>query len=162
MKQVIVLMGSKSDWKIMKECSLTLKEFGIEHECRVLSAHRTPKELKQYVNDSEKNGAEVFIAGAGGAAHLAGVLASETTKPILGVPLPAWSLDGLDSLLSTAQMPSGIPVATFAIGKAGAINAAIFAVQILAVKNPTLFNKIEVYRKKKSEQILSERLTLDE
>ena len=158
--EVVVVMGSKSDWKIMQECSIILNQFNIKHECRVLSAHRTPEELKAFLLDSEKNGAKVFIAGAGGAAHLAGVVASSTTKPVLGVPLPAWSLDGLDSLLSTVQMPSGIPVATFAIGKAGAINAALFSIQILSVTNPELSKKMNDFRKEKAEAILNEKLTL--
>ena len=120
---VIVLMGSKSDWETMQNAAATLAEFGVEHESRVLSAHRTPKETTEYVSKAESRGVEVVIAAAGGAAHLAGVCAAHTTLPVLGVPMTS-ALNGLDSLLSTVQMPGGIPVGTLAVGKAGATNAA--------------------------------------
>jgi len=119
-------MGSKTDWEVMKHGSETLKQFGITHESRVLSAHRTPHESAEFVTNSERGGVQVFICAAGGAAHLAGVVAALTVRPVLACPMKGWALDGLDSLLSMAQMPAGIPVGTFAIGKAGAINAALW------------------------------------
>ena len=144
-KLVQVIMGSKSDWKIMIYCSDTLKKFKINHEVKVISAHRTPARLRKYLNETKKNKTEVIIAGAGGAAHLAGVAASLTTLPVLGVPIES-KLKGLDSLLSTVQMPSGIPVGTLAIGKAGAINAALLAISILSVRYKKIQNKLRVYR----------------
>lgn len=156
---VAIIMGSKSDWDVMRNASETLKEFGVAHECRVLSAHRTPKETADYVAAASGNGTEVIIAGAGGAAHLAGVAAAHTTLPILGVPMESASLKGLDSLLSTVQMPAGIPVATFSIGKPGAINAALFAVSLLGAKRAEMHEAISAYRKKKADKILSEVLT---
>jgi 5-(carboxyamino)imidazole ribonucleotide mutase len=155
---VAIIMGSKSDWDVMRNASETLKEFGVAHECRVLSAHRTPKETADYVAAASGNGMEVIIAAAGGAAHLAGVAAAHTTLPILGVPMESASLKGLDSLLSTVQMPAGIPVATFSIGKPGAINAALFAVSLLGAKRSELHEAISGYRKKKADKILSEEL----
>ena len=142
---VSIIMGSKSDWKTMIHCSDTLKKFGIKHEVKVISAHRTPARLRKYLNETKKNKTEVIIAGAGGAAHLAGVAASLTTLPVLGVPIES-KLKGLDSLLSTVQMPSGIPVGTLAIGKAGAINAALLAISILSVRYKKIQNKLRVYR----------------
>ena len=139
-------MGSKSDWKTMIHCSNTLKEFSIKHVVKVISAHRTPTRLHKFLNDAKKNKTEIIIAGAGGAAHLAGVAASLTTLPVLGVPIES-KLKGLDSLLSTVQMPSGIPVGTLAIGKAGAINAALLAVCILSTKYEKIHKKLIVYRK---------------
>ena len=127
--QVGILMGSASDWGTMKSAADTLEELGVAHEARVLSAHRTPAETAEYASTAEARGLGVIIAAAGGAAHLAGVVAAHTLLPVIGVPMQAWSLDGLDSLLSTVQMPRGIPVATVAIGKAGAVNAAILATQ---------------------------------
>jgi len=138
-----VIMGSKSDWKTMIHCCDTLKKFKIKYEVNVISAHRTPARLHKFLKKSEKNKTEIIIAAAGGAAHLAGVTASITTLPVLGVPIES-KLKGLDSLLSTVQMPSGIPVGTLAIGKAGAINAALLAVSILSVR----YKKIEVKLKK--------------
>ncbi len=138
-------MGSKSDWDIMKNCCETLKSFNIKHEVRVISAHRTPKRLEKFIKESEKNGTEVIIAAAGGAAHLAGVTAALTTIPVLGVPMES-VLKGIDSMLSTAQMPAGVPVATFAIGKAGAINSALFAVATLSRKYPNILKKLQAYR----------------
>ena len=140
-------MGSKSDWKgTMEHCSNTLKQFGIKHDVRVISAHRTPKRLHAYLRDAEKNKMEVIIAAAGMSAHLAGVTASLTTIPVLGVPTES-KLKGLDSLLSTVQMPSGIPVGTLAIGKAGAINAALLAASILSVRYKNIQIKLKKYRK---------------
>jgi 5-(carboxyamino)imidazole ribonucleotide mutase len=154
---VAVLMGSKSDWETMGAASETLAEFSIPHESRVLSAHRTPEELVAFMKEAESRGCQVFIAGAGGAAHLAGVVASKTVKPVLGVPIPS-VLNGLDSLLSTVQMPGGIPVGTLAIGKAGATNAALLAVSILGTSRPELLDKIAAYRKKRADKILEETL----
>ena len=143
-----IIMGSKSDWAgTMEHCSQTLKQFGIKHEVRVISAHRTPKRLHKFLNEAEKNKIEVIIAGAGGAAHLAGVAASVTTLPVLGVPIES-RLKGLDSLLSTAQMPSGIPVGTLAIGKAGAINSALLAISILSLRHKEIYSTLVKYRNK--------------
>jgi 5-(carboxyamino)imidazole ribonucleotide mutase len=154
---VNILMGSKSDWEVMKNASDTLKQFGITHECRVLSAHRTPHETSEYVTGAEVRGVQVIIAAAGGAAHLAGVCAAHTVLPVLGVPMES-KLLGLDSLLSTAQMPGGIPVGTLAVGKAGAINAALLAVAIMGTQNPELRKKLHQFRKDQAEKILKEKL----
>ncbi len=154
---VIVLMGSKSDWDVMKNTSDTLTSFDVAHECRVLSAHRTPSQVVDLISAAESNGVEVCIAAAGGAAHLAGVVAAHTTLPVLGVPMTS-ALNGLDSLLSTVQMPAGIPVGTLAIGKAGATNAALLAIAILANKRPDLRTRIHEFRKKQEEKILAETL----
>jgi 5-(carboxyamino)imidazole ribonucleotide mutase len=154
---VVVLMGSKSDWDVMQHADALLTQFGIEHECRVLSAHRTPKETAEFVSKAESRGVEVVIAAAGGAAHLAGVCAAHTTLPVLGVPMTS-ALNGLDSLLSTAQMPGGIPVGTFAIGKAGATNAGLFAAAILALSRPELKKKLHAYRKAQTDKVLGEKL----
>ena len=153
--RVGVLMGSASDWPTMKRASEMLDSFGIAHECNALSAHRNAQLLREYIVDAEKRGIEVFICAAGGAAHLAGVVAAHTEKPVLGCPMQAWSLDGLDSLLSTVQMPKGIPVATFAIGGAGATNAAIFAVQMLANGDSELSARVTAFRKNQSETVTS-------
>ncbi len=155
---VNILMGSKSDWEVMKNASDTLNQFGVAHECRVLSAHRTPKETAEYVSGAEERGVEVVIAAAGGAAHLAGVCAAHTVLPVLGVPMES-KLLGLDSLLSTAQMPGGIPVGTLAVGKAGAVNAALLAIAILGLKDPELRKKIKQYRADQADKILKEKLT---
>jgi len=142
-----VIMGSKSDWTgTMEHCSDTLKQLGIKHEVRVISAHRTPKRLHKFLTEAEKNKMEIIIAAAGMSAHLAGVTASLTTLPVLGVPTES-KLKGLDSLLSTVQMPSGIPVGTLAIGKAGAINAALLAASILSVRYKKIENKLKKYRR---------------
>ena len=142
-----VIMGSKSDWSgTMEHCSATLKQFGIKHDVRVISAHRTPKRLHKFLKEAEKKKMEIIIAAAGMSAHLAGVTAALTTLPVLGVPVES-KLKGLDSLLSTVQMPSGIPVGTLAIGKAGAINAALLAVSILSVRYKEVKNKLEIYRR---------------
>ena len=141
-----IIMGSKSDWKgTMEHCSDTLKQFGIKHDVKVISAHRTPKRLHKFLKEAEKNKMEIIIAAAGMSAHLAGVTASLTTLPVLGVPIES-KLKGLDSLLSTVQMPSGIPVGTLAIGKAGAINAALLSVSILSTKHRNIYNKLVAYR----------------
>ncbi len=150
-----VLMGSKSDWETMSHCVATLEELGIPCEARVLSAHRTPDEAASYAETAEERGLEVIIAAAGGAAHLAGVMASKTTLPVLGVPMKGWSLDGLDSLLSTVQMPGGIPVGTLAIGKAGAINAGLLAGQILALKHDRIRVAVKADRDARREAVLS-------
>jgi 5-(carboxyamino)imidazole ribonucleotide mutase len=153
-----ILMGSKSDWETMQHVSETLAKFGVASESRVLSAHRTPKETTEYVGSAASRGLEVLVAGAGGAAHLAGIAAAHTTLPVLGVPMESPSLKGLDSLLATVQMPGGIPVATFAIGKPGAINAALFAVAILAGKRPELVKKLEDFRTEQAVKVLKETL----
>ena len=143
-----VIMGSKSDWfNVMEHCSKTLKYFGVKHDVKVISAHRTPKRLHEFLKKAEKNNMEVIIAAAGMSAHLAGVTASLTTIPVLGVPTES-KLKGLDSLLSTVQMPSGIPVGTLAIGKAGAINAALLAVSILSTRYKKIEIKLKKYRSK--------------
>ena len=141
-----VIMGSKSDWAgTMEHCSITLKQFGIKHDVKVISAHRTPKRLHKFLKEAKKNKMEIIIAAAGMSAHLAGVTASLTTLPVLGVPTES-KLKGLDSLLSTVQMPAGIPVGTLAIGKAGAINAALLAASILSVKYRNIHHKLTKYR----------------
>ncbi|HEY6930681.1 MAG TPA: 5-(carboxyamino)imidazole ribonucleotide mutase [Thermoanaerobaculia bacterium] len=155
---VAIIMGSKSDWDTMRHAAETLDRFGVSHEARVLSAHRTPKQTSEYVEQAEQRGIQVVIAGAGGAAHLAGVAAAHTILPVLGVPMESGSLKGLDSLLSTAQMPGGIPVGTLAIGKPGATNAALLAVAILARARPELAEKIRAFRREQAERILKETL----
>ena len=155
---VIVIMGSKSDWEVMKNSADTLAEFGVPHECRVMSAHRTPGLVTEFVSTAEKRGVEVVIAAAGGAAHLAGVAAAHTLLPVLGVPMETKSLGGLDSLLSTVQMPGGIPVGTLAIGSAGAKNAALLAIAILANARPELREKLKAFRKKQADKVLAEKL----
>jgi 5-(carboxyamino)imidazole ribonucleotide mutase len=151
-----VMMGSRSDWDVMRAASETLKKFGIEHESRVLSAHRSPKLTADYASSAEERGLEVIIAAAGGAAHLAGVVAAHTILPVLGVPMESASLKGLDSLLSTVQMPGGIPVGTLAIGKPGATNAALLAVAILGGKRPELREKLRAFRAEQAEKIARE------
>jgi 5-(carboxyamino)imidazole ribonucleotide mutase len=155
---VAVMMGSKSDWETMRQASAILAEFGVPHESRVLSAHRTPGLTTEYVSSAESRGLEVIIAAAGGAAHLAGVAAAHTVLPVLGVPMHTSALSGLDSLLSTVQMPAGIPVGTLAIGPAGARNAALFAIAILAGSRPELRQKLKAYRASQSEKIAKETL----
>ena len=144
--QVGVLMGSASDWPTMKRTSEMLTELGILHESNAISAHRNHERLQNYLSNAEERGIEVFICAAGGAAHLAGVVAASTTRPVLGCPMQAWSLDGLDSLLSTAQMPRGVPVATFAIGSAGAVNAALFAASILGCSDEATRDRYQAFR----------------
>lgn len=150
-----VVMGSSSDWDTMTHAVSTLEALGIPCEARVLSAHRTPDESAEYAATAEERGLEVIIAAAGGAAHLAGVMASKTVLPVLGVPMKGWSLDGLDSLLSTVQMPRGVPVGTLAIGKAGAVNAALFAGQILGAKHPEYRNAVRADREARKAQALA-------
>jgi 5-(carboxyamino)imidazole ribonucleotide mutase len=150
---VAVIMGSRSDWETMEHTVTTLTKLEIAHEVRVLSAHRTPNALEEFVADVEARGAQVFIAAAGGAAHLAGVVASKTLRPVLGVPMGT-QLGGLDSLLSTVQMPAGIPVATLAIGRAGAVNAALLAAAILARTDPELTDRLRRYRKEQAQAVL--------
>lgn len=150
-----VIMGSKSDWETMEHCAKTLTEMGIPHEVRVLSAHRTPDQLLEYAGTAESRGLEVIIAAAGGAAHLAGVTAAKTILPVLGVPMESKALKGLDSLLSTVQMPGGIPVGTLAIGKPGAINAALFAAAILGGTHRQFREAIRKYRAKQAAAILA-------
>ena len=155
---VIVVMGSKSDWETMRQADEVLTKFDVAHECRVLSAHRTPAQTAEYISQAESRGVEVVIAAAGGAAHLAGVCAAHTVLPVLGVPMESASLKGMDSLLSTVQMPAGIPVGTLAIGPAGARNAALLAVAILANSRPELREKLRQFRKEQSEKVLRETL----
>src|SRR5437879_8723313 len=154
-----ILMGSKSDWETMEHAANTLDELGVPHEVRVLSAHRTPDQLLEYAAAAEERGLAVLIAAAGGAAHLAGVTAAKTILPVLGVPMESASLKGLDSLLSTVQMPGGIPVGTLAIGKAGATNAALLAIAILANKRPELREKLRQFRAEQADKILRETLS---
>jgi 5-(carboxyamino)imidazole ribonucleotide mutase len=151
---VSILMGSTSDLEVMEAARVALTELAVPHETRVLSAHRTPDALFEYVSTAADRGIEVLVAGAGGAAHLPGVVAAKTILPVLGVPIPSGHLLGLDALLSIVQMPRGIPVATFAIGKAGAANAALFAVAILAAKRPLLGEKLSSWRKEQAEKLL--------
>jgi 5-(carboxyamino)imidazole ribonucleotide mutase len=155
---VNILMGSKSDWSTMQHTRDMLEQFGIANECRVLSAHRTPAETTDYVSGAEERGVEVIIAAAGGAAHLAGVCAAHTVLPVLGVPMTGWATDGMDALLATVQMPRGIPVGTLAIGKAGAVNAALLAIAILANNRPELRQQIKDYRQSQADAILAESL----
>ena len=150
---VAVIMGSKSDWDTMRHADETLSQFGIDHECRVISAHRSPSLAAEFGSTAESRGLEVVIAAAGGAAHLAGVLAAHTTLPVLGVPMRSEALNGIDSLLATVQMPAGIPVATLAIGKPGAVNAALFAVAILANTRPDLREKLHDFRAAQEKKI---------
>ena len=145
-KPVAIIMGSDSDLPVVSEAVKVLKEMGVGSEVRVMSAHRTPKAVHDFVASAEKSGVKVFIAAAGGAAHLAGVVASLTTRPVIGIPIEGGSLGGLDALLSTVQMPAGVPVATVAVGKAGAVNAGILACQILALSDETLAAKLADYK----------------
>jgi len=158
MSTVGIVMGSTSDWDVMKEAAQQLKNFGLSYEARALSAHRTPAELEAWIKDMEARGCQAFIAGAGGAAHLAGVVAATTMLPVLGVPIPSKYLKGLDSLLSIVQMPKGIPVATFAIGEAGAGNAGLFAVAMLALNDKPLADKLKAFRAKQAETVKNAKL----
>ena len=150
---VAVIMGSKSDWDTMRHAAEVLKQFGVAHECKVMSAHRTPRLVSDYVTQAESRGTEVLIAAAGGAAHLAGVVAAHTVLPVLGVPIESQSLRGLDSLLSTVQMPGGIPVGTLAIGKPGATNAALLAVAILGNSRPELRDRLKQFREEQAAKV---------
>jgi 5-(carboxyamino)imidazole ribonucleotide mutase len=155
MKPVIgIVMGSASDWETMKPAAKVLEEFGISYEAKAMSAHRTPAAVMAWTSAAKANGMKAIIAAAGGAAHLAGVVAAHTTLPVLGVPMPSKHLGGLDSLLSTVQMPKGIPVATLAIGEAGAANAALFAVAILALSDPAMDKKLSEFRVKQTDAVL--------
>ena len=151
-----VVMGSKSDWDTMSHTVSTLESLGIPCEVQVMSAHRTPDVALEYAATAEERGLEVLIAAAGGAAHLAGVLAAKTTLPVLGVPMKGWALDGLDSLLSTVQMPRGVPVGTLAIGKAGAVNAALFAGQILGLSHGDIKDAVNADREERRRQVLAD------
>ncbi|SRR5260221_10905419 len=153
-----ILMGSKSDWDVMRHAAETLKQFGVPHEALVASAHRTPQRVTDYVTSAADRGIEVLVGAAGGAAHLAGVVAAQTLLPVLGVPLESQSLKGLDSLLSTVQMPAGVPVGTLAIGKPGAINAALLAIAILGNSRPELRDKLRDYRAAAAAKIEAEKL----
>jgi 5-(carboxyamino)imidazole ribonucleotide mutase len=147
-------MGSTSDWETLEHCANTLKDLEIDYELRVLSAHRTPDALEEYVPDAESRGVEVFVAAAGGAAHLAGVVASKTLRPVLGIPMGT-QLGGLDSLLSTVQMPAGIPVGTLAIGRAGAVNAALLAAAILALSDADVGKRLQQFRERQTAKVLT-------
>ncbi len=151
---VAIVMGSKSDWPVLEYTYNTLKEFGVESTVKIMSAHRTPHEACEFAENAAKNGYKVVIGAAGGAAHLSGVLAGHTILPVIGIPVKGWALDGMDSLLSTVQMPKGVPVATVAIGKAGAINAAILAVQIMALSDASLKRKLTAYKKSMAAEVL--------
>ncbi|MBA0901025.1 MAG: 5-(carboxyamino)imidazole ribonucleotide mutase [Candidatus Nitrotoga sp.] len=155
---VSIIMGSSSDWDVMQQAAHALRDFGVDYDARVISAHRSPELLLTHVRDMIAQGAQCFIAGAGGAAHLAGVIAGQTTLPVLGVPIPSKYLKGIDSLLSIVQMPKGIPVATFAIGEAGASNAALFAIAMLAINDPALAERLAAFRKKQAEIIAAIKL----
>jgi 5-(carboxyamino)imidazole ribonucleotide mutase len=154
--RVAVIMGSKSDWDTMQHASETLERLAIPHECRVVSAHRTPARMAEFAAEAQGRGLEVVIAGAGGAAHLPGMVAAQTLLPVLGVPVQSHSLQGLDSLLSIVQMPGGVPVATFAIGKAGAVNAALFAAAILAGRDPAVKEALRVFREEQTSAVLAD------
>jgi len=153
-----VIMGSKSDWETMAHADEILTRLGVAHECRVVSAHRTPDLMRQYAQEAESRGLEVIIAGAGGAAHLPGMVASHTVLPVIGVPVQSKALNGLDSLLSIVQMPGGVPVATVAIGRAGAINAALLAAGIVGNKRPDVREKVREFRRQQTESVLGETL----
>ena len=148
-----IVMGSTSDWDVMQHAARSLKDFDVSYEARALSAHRTPDLLIEWIDKMVAGGAKCFIAGAGGAAHLAGVVAAQTTLPVLAVPMPSKHLQGLDSLLSMVQMPKGIPVATFAIGEAGAANAGLFAVAMLALEDKGLAERLKAFRAKQAEAV---------
>ena len=154
-----VVMGSNSDWDVMQRAAEQLKLFGIPHEAKVVSAHRTPDLLYRYAETAKKRGLVCIIAGAGGSAHLPGMLAAKTTLPVLGVPVPTRHLKGLDSLLSIVQMPKGIPVATFAVGESGAANAGLFAVALIAEKDPKVAKKLEKFRATQTKKVLAMKLT---
>lgn len=151
-----ILLGSKSDWDTMKPCAKTFRDFGVPYEARVASAHRTPEVVRDYCLSAEERGLKVLIGAAGMAAHLAGSMAAVTHLPVLGVPMPSPLMNGLDALLSTVQMPGGVPVATFAVGKAGAMNAALFTVAMLATDDPALREKLLAHRKAMAEKVLEE------
>lgn len=153
-------MGSKSDWETMRNAAVTLEQFGVEHETRIVSAHRTPAWMIEYAEGAEARGLQVIIAGAGGAAHLPGMVAGHTLLPVIGVPIQSRALNGMDSLLSIVQMPAGVPVATMAIGRAGAVNAALLAVAILARQQPALRDALAEFRAKQVEDVMA--MSLDD
>jgi len=155
---VAVIMGSKSDWETMRHADEILTQFDVPHECRIISAHRTPARMAEFATAAESRGLEVIIAGAGGAAHLPGMVAAQTLIPVLGVPVESHALKGMDSLLSIVQMPGGIPVGTLAIGKAGAINAALLAVAILANTRPELREKLRRFREEQTTKVMNDKL----
>jgi 5-(carboxyamino)imidazole ribonucleotide mutase len=157
-----IIMGSKSDWETMRLSAEMLRDFNVPHECRIVSAHRTPEWMVEYAVQAEGRGIEVIIAGAGGAAHLPGMTAGHTLLPVIGVPIQSRALNGLDSLLSIVQMPAGVPVATMAIGRAGATNAALFAIAMLGATRPDLRAALAKFRSDRATQVMSEVLTLDE
>lgn len=156
--KVAIIMGSNSDWPIMEKAANILDDFGINYESKVVSAHRTPDLMFEFASNAKKNGFEVIIAGAGGSAHLPGMVASKTTLPVLGVPIPTKHLAGQDSLLSIVQMPKGIPVGTFAIGEAGAANAGLFAASILALHDATIQKKLDEFRQQQESNVLQMKL----
>lgn len=153
-----VIMGSKSDWETMRHAVEVLTQFGVPHEARIVSAHRTPNLMCEYASEAERRGIEVIIAGAGGAAHLPGMVAAHTILPVIGVPVQSHALQGLDSLLSIVQMPGGVPVGTMAIGKAGAINAALFAIRVVAGTRPELLEKLRAFQVEQTQKVLQETL----
>lgn len=155
---VSVIMGSKSDWETMQHADAMLTQFGVPHECQIVSAHRTPQWLTEFASEAERRGVQVIIAGAGGAAHLPGMAAAQTILPVLGVPVQSHSLNGMDSLLSIVQMPAGIPVGTLAIGKAGATNAALLAIAMLATSRPDLCEKLRAFRAEQTQNVLDDSL----
>lgn len=155
---VAVIMGSRSDWETMRHADEVLSNFGVPHECRIVSAHRTPALMGEFAAEAEKRGIQVIIAGAGGAAHLPGMVAAQTLIPVLGVPVESHALKGMDSLLSIVQMPGGIPVGTLAIGKAGATNAALLAVAILSNGDPVLREKLRRFREEQTSSVLGDKL----
>ena len=157
--QVGVIMGSRSDWETMKAAAEILEELGVRYETRVVSAHRTPDLLFEYAASAAERGLQVIVAGAGGAAHLPGMAAAKTHLPVLGVPVESKALKGMDSLLSIAQMPAGVPVGTLAIGEAGAVNAGLLAAAIIALHDPAVAGKLDAYRKAQTERVLAEKLT---
>ena len=155
MVQVGIIMGSNSDWNVMQHAAAFLQQFGVAFECKVVSAHRTPDLMFEYAEQARGRGLKAIIAGAGGAAHLPGMVAAKTTLPVLGVPVPSKYLRGEDSLLSIVQMPKGVPVATFAIGEAGAANAALFAISLLANENAELAAQLDAFRQKQTDTVLA-------
>jgi 5-(carboxyamino)imidazole ribonucleotide mutase len=151
-----IIMGSRSDWETLQPAAQILSEFGVPHECQVVSAHRTPERMCEYARTAESRGLEIIIAGAGGAAHLPGMVASQTVLPVLGVPVKSRALNGIDSLLSIVQMPGGVPVGTLAIGEAGAKNAALLAVRILANSRPELRKKLTEFHQRQTDEVLKD------
>ena len=156
--RVGIIMGSRSDWETMAHADSVLKELGVRHECRIVSAHRTPARMNDYAATARERGLRAIIAGAGGAAHLPGMVAAQTPVPVLGVPVQSRALKGLDSLLSIAQMPGGVPVATFAIGESGARNAALFAVAMLAADAPALAERLDAFREAQAQKVIEDEL----